>query len=76
MNPNDIFIHECPECSGSGVLEEDACPLCEGLGRVAEATLFVHEHPEYNDDSVDYSTFRRGLDAWRKEQAYYAYGED
>ncbi len=27
----------CPECGGSGTLDEKPCPTCEGTGTVTEA---------------------------------------
>lgn len=27
----------CPDCGGSGQLDNDACPRCGGSGRLAEA---------------------------------------
>ena len=27
----------CPDCSGSGMLDGEACPMCEGTGTISEA---------------------------------------
>lgn len=34
--PKDDPFHTCPECLGSGEVDGEECPLCEGQGWIYE----------------------------------------